>query len=161
MAVLLCVAVFAGSFLIAGAAIRARADRTTVTAWVICQPGDYVNARTRATKSSAAVGMYETGDAVELDGKTSNGYAHIVDVGLEVSEAWIHTGYIVFDEPEWVGDEMTVVGNGRVAARKYAEGPVRTWLKPFSYVQVFWMTEDWAVTNRGFIKTEYLEVGTL
>ena len=48
----------------------------------------------------------------------------------------------------------------RVACRRWMNGP-RTqnpWLMNNSLVQVFYMTEEWAVTSRGFIRSEWLEV---
>ena len=158
----LAVLVAAGGYFCASAAGRATAEETTAKAWVICQPGDYVNLRAKATKQSRAVSRLDCGDMVELDGKTKNGYARVVNLTIDgPGEVWIYTGYLVFDEPRWYGDEMTVVGNARVAARKNCGGDVRRWLQPGTDVWVYWMSEDWCVTNRGFIRTKYLEVGSV
>ena len=149
--------VLAGVFRMAA---TGRAD--TATAWVICQPGDYVNIRENASRKSAAVGRLDPGDAVEITGEGRNGFAEIRDLTLETAGgAWVYAGYIVFDEPEWYGDEMVVIGTARVAARRNCCGEVRSWLQPGTEVQVFWKTEEWCVTNRGFIRTEYLEVGSV
>ena len=156
-AALVAVIGFSAGFL----SIRAGAENRTVRAWVICQPGDYVNVRAKASRASGSIGRLETGDAVELDGKTRSGYAHIVNAGLEEDEAWIHAGYLAFDKPEWSGERMEIASQARVACRKYADGPVRCWLTAGAEVQVFWRTEEWSVTNRGFIKTMYLEVPAL
>lgn len=136
---------------------RAVTERDTVTAWVICQPGDYVNARARPTTKSESIGRLETGDAVELDGETKDGFAHSDPIHMENGDGWIHAGYLVFDEPEWkAGALYRVDANGRVACRKYIDGPRRCWVVDGSHVQVFWLTAEWAVTNKGFIRTEYL-----
>ena len=140
---------------------RVMAEAQTVTAWVLCQPGDYVNARVRPSRRSESTGRFECGDTVELDGETEEGFAHVVGPNLESGAYWMHTGYLSFDEPEWYGDEMEIIGKARVAARKNMAGEVRVWLQPGTVVQVFWITEEWAVTNRGFIRTEWLDVASV
>ena len=137
-----------------------RAD--TATAWVLCQPGDYVNIREKATKKSAAVGRLDPGDPIEVTGETRNGFAEIADMTLETAGgAWVYAGYIVLDEPVKYMDEMEVIGTARVAARKSCSGDIRCWLEPGTVVTVFWKSEEWCVTNRGFIMTKYLEVGSV
>ena len=153
MAVLAVIALLTGILI---GLISARADEGSITAYVICQPGDWVNARRSASRKSESLGMMECGDAVQLDGKTRNGYAHMVDAHLEEDEAWIHAGYVGFDRPEWVGKNMRIAKK-RVAARKYADGPVRVWLNKGDTVTVFWMSDEWSVTSRGFVMTKYLE----
>ena len=137
-----------------------RAD--TATAWVICQPGDYINVRERASTKSGAIGRLDPGDEIHITGNTGNGFAEIADMPLETgSGAWVYAGYIVLDEPELYMDEMEVIGTARVAARRNCCGDIRCWLEPGTVVQVFWKSEEWCVTNRGFIRTEYLEVGSV
>ena len=157
----LAVIVGCAGFLIGNAGISAAAERATVRAWVICQPGDYVNLRSKASRSSMQVGRLDCGDEIELDGETRNGFARVVNLTIDTpAEVWIHTGYLVFDKPEWYGDSMAVVGNARVAARKCCDGEVRRWMKPGTEVYTYYRSDEWCVTNRGFIKSEYLEVGS-
>ena len=152
----------AAGFTAGTAANRAAAENVTAKAWVICQKGDYVNLRAKPSTSSRTVGQVDCGDVLELDGTTENGFARVVNLTIDSpAEVWIHTGYIVFDEPRWYGDTMVVVGNAKVAARKCCEGDLRKWLKPDTEVFVYWWTEEWCVTSKGFIKTEYLEVGSV
>lgn len=133
-----------------------RGEEATVDAWVLVKPGSYVNARGTPKKSQEEQGRLETGHLLHLDGETRNGYAHCVDMGLEIEEGWVHTGYIVLDEPVWSGEWYTVESDGRVAVRKWIGGPVDVWLKPSSRVQVFYWSEEWCLTTRGYVKTEYL-----
>lgn len=149
--------VLAIGFITGSIILKASAEANTVTAWVMCQPGDWVNARVRGSRSSMSIGMLETGHPVEVTGKTEHGYAQCIKTGLENDEAWIHSGYLVFDEPKWSGAEAEVVCKGVVLCRKYVDGPVRKRLAGGSIVQIFWKTDEWCVTNYGFIKTEYLE----
>ena len=136
---------------------QAATDKDTVTAWVVCQPGDYVNVRLKPTTKSESIGRFETGYTAEVTGKTKDGFAH-VKVSLEYDEGWIHAGYLVFDEPVWKAGALYVVrSNGRVACRKYVDGPRRCWVVDGSTLQVFWMAGEWAVTNKGFIKSEFIQ----
>lgn len=141
--------------------IRVQAEEQTVKGWVLCQPADYVNARTSHSRKSPSTGRFETGDELELDGKTKDGFVHVVGPNLESGDYWVYVGYVSMDEPEWYGDDMEVIGTARVAARKNMTGDVRVWLQPGDIVMVYWITEEWAVTNRGFIRTEWLEVASV
>ena len=135
------------------------AEDQPVQAFVICQPGDYVNARISPSRKSQAVGYLETADDIWLDGEIKNGFAHCIDATFEVAECWVHTGYIVFDEPQWMnGQTAIVVSNGRLAARKNCTGSVRKWLHNGDEIQVFWLSEEWCVTNYGFVRTEYIDL---
>ena len=139
--------------------ITAEADAGTSTAWILCQPGDWVNVRRRASTRSESLGRLETGDTVRITGKTKDGFAHAL-VSLEEAEGWVFGGYLVFDEPVPMdGRTATVRSSGRVACRKCVEGGRRCWVNDGDQVSVFYRTAEWCVTNKGFIKTEYLEVG--
>ena len=126
-------------------------------AWIICQPGDYVNARISASSRSECVGRFDGGDMIQVTGKQKNGFSQI-DASLEVNVAWVCSGYIVYDEPEFLaGMKMTVQSDGRVAARKRIGGQRRKWLHDGDVVKVYWRSSEWCVTSAGFVKTEFLE----
>lgn len=124
------------------------------TVWILCQPDSYVNVRARPTSRSEETGYLECGDSVETDGRKKNGFLHVFP-STEAGEGWISIGYIIYEEPERVWKEMMVVAKGRVNARKTVGGKRRVWVKPETIVMVYWMG-DWAVTNKGFIKSEFL-----
>lgn len=136
---------------------RAEAE-TTIDGWIICQPGDYINARRRASRKSESLGRLETGDRISLDGITENGFCHVVHLGMEESEGWVYVGYIVLDEPEVVNQLGMIRADGRVACRKYVEGPRRCWGHEGEIVSVYYRSSEWTVTNKGFIRSEYVEV---
>lgn len=140
------------------AQLRAGAEPKAINAWIMCQPGDEVNVRARATRKSESLGRLTTGDVVLFDGTTRDGFCH-VKVALEEPEGWIHAGYLSTEKPVDMGGALYEVrASGRVAARKYIHGPRRCWVVDGSLVNVYWMTGQWAVTNKGFIQAEYLEV---
>lgn len=154
--VILMLTILIATFTIALNIINAKADAQTVKCWVICQPGDYVNAREAPSTRSEVVGRLDGGDPIWITGKTKNGFAQI-DASFEVSTAWVYSGYIVFDEPKYLGGEQyTIRSNGRVAARKRINGDRRAWLVDGSTVKVYWWSAEWCVTDKGFVKTEFI-----
>lgn len=127
--------------------------------WIICQPGDWVHARDRASTKSESLGMLMTGDSVIIDGKHRNGFMHVTDLRLEQAEGWVYAGYLIDEKPEDLGGAKGVIrANGRVMCRKYVDGPRRCWIDSGAEVKVYYMGGGWAVTNRGFIKSEFVEV---
>lgn len=128
----------------------------TFTAWIICQPGDFVNAREKPSRKSRECGFFEGGYPVTTDGVIRNGFLRCY--GFETGVAWVHTGYVVYDEPEQVEITAYSVARGRLAARKYIGGKRRCWIKVNEDLTVYWISDEWCVTNRGFVRTEYLEM---
>lgn len=127
-------------------------------AYVICQPNDFVNVRERPSSRSEVVGRYETGDKVFLDGREKGGFSHIVHTGLETEDAWICTAYLVDDKPEWLNQSATVVSKGRLAARKNIDGKRRCWLRNGDGIKVYWFSNEWCVTDKGFVRTDFIDL---
>lgn len=138
-----------------------RAEEKTIPCWVICQPGDYINLRLEPDKHSMCVGFLECGDEFETDGVSRNGFIRVMGAGD--TECWIYSGYVVTEKPETVFSNYCVVARNRVACRRWVEGPqvkTRPWLTNGTELQVFYIAEGWAVTSRGFVRAEWLEVCT-
>jgi len=132
-------------------------DEWEFDAWVMCDPGDWVNVREKPDKRSAEAGRLECGDWFRTDQREKNGFVHIIDAGTESGEGWISRRYVTWQEPERIGREMRIRSGGRVACRKWIGGKRKAWAKPGQAVTVYWMNAEWAVTDRGFIQAEYLE----
>lgn len=130
-------------------------DNVTI-GYVICD--DYVNVRPFPNKKGEPLGRYEPGTKVYLDGKKKNGYLHIIDTGLENCEGWINKGYIVYDEPIRVYGPAVIVSKGRLAARNCVNGRRTRWLKPLASLKVYYWSDEWCVTNCGYVQTKYLEL---
>ena len=64
----------------------------------------------------------------------------------------------MYDEPEKVGQTATIVSYGRLAARKYVNGKRTRWLKSGAKLKVWYWTEEWALTNCGYVQSKYLEL---
>lgn len=126
--------------------------------YAICQPDDYICIRSKANRKSHEEGYLLCGFSIYVSDKTKNGFVYSSELNTESGEGWIFTGYLVDDEPlDMDGKLYQVVSNARVAARKYINGPRRGWLKNGDLVEVHYMTEEWCVTNKGFVMTKYLE----
>lgn len=128
--------------------------------WVLCQPDSWVNVRTAPSKHSSEIGRLECGDIAYTDGKIKNGYIHLINLSLEENEGWIKKGYIVYDEPYKPAIyETRVESKGRVAARKTIKGNRRCWLKDGQSIKVYMASAEWCVTNKGFVKTQFIDLG--
>ena len=127
----------------------------TYDCWVLCQPEDYVNIRKTPSRHGEICGWATSGMRFETDWQERNGFLHLVGVS-EYGEAWISEGYIVFVEPKTTDREMVITGKGRVAARKTIDGQRRKWLKPGDTVTVYRISDEWAITSAGFVRSDYI-----
>ena len=125
------------------------------TVYVLCQPDSFVYVRQFPKKGSEMAGYAELGDALETDGIKKNGF--LLVYGFE-GEAWIHSGFVT-EYPVTVLKARTQIhSKGRVACRRSINGTRRQWLKNGSEVVIFAFADDWAITNQGFIQTQFLGV---
>ena len=97
----------------------------------------------------------ELGDMGYTDGRSKNGFLHIMFPGLE-SDGWISKGFIsrttVFVEEK----QAKIASRGKVRCRRSVNGTRRKWLKNGTKITVFGYGDDWAVTDYGFIQTKFL-----
>ena len=137
-----------------------RASEETITCWALCQPGDYVNVRSAPSKKAQVTGFLECGDWFQTDAESRNGFIKVCGVG-ENSEGWVYSGYVSTAKPVEVFENYICVAKSRAACRRWLDGPQiegRTgWIYNGSTVSVFYIAGDWAVTSRGYIRSEWLE----
>lgn len=126
--------------------------------WVLCDPDSFVCVRDAPRKTSYAFGGITCGSRLTSDGKQKNHYLHVVEVPAESDTGWISTMFIVYDEPIPLYQSATVVSNGRLAARKGIGGKVRKWLKPMDQLTIYWWSNEWCLTNYGYVQSMYLEL---
>ena len=123
------------------------------TVYVLCQPDSFVYVRMFPKRGAQEIGYAELGDALETDGVKRNGFLHVE--GFE-GDAWINAGFVT----EYPVVIETVEGwiecGGRVACRRAIGGTRRKWLYNGADVVIYARSDDWSITNRGFIKTAYL-----
>jgi hypothetical protein len=137
------------------------------TCWIMCKPGDKtkdrpgsrVSVRMEPSKKSPEIGFLECGDSFQTDGESVDGWISCLGVGE--TNGWIYCGYVCTEKPEIIGERYVCVAKKQVACRKWMGGPKiedKPWLKNGQNVQVYASDGEWAITNRGYIKAEYLEV---
>jgi hypothetical protein len=136
-----------------------KGEDALVKCWILCKPGSQVNVRRTPSKTGQEVGFLEVGDDFLTDGTSADGWIRCYGIG-EYGEGWIYSGYVATEEPVPVFEQYVCCGKGRVACRRWMNGPKidRTpWLANGSNVDVFYIAGDWALTSRGYIMSKYLE----
>ena len=153
-AVLVCAAVFE----IAYSRNLAAAEEHLAKCWVMCKPGSRVTIRMEPRKGSAEAGFLECGDWFMTDGESVDGWISCIGAG---EGGWIYCGYVVTEKPELIGRTYMCNAGKQAACRKWMGGPqvdTRPWIRNGETCQVFVMADGWAVTSRGYIKSEWLEL---
>lgn len=126
--------------------------------FILCNPKTPVNVRRSPKISSQESGRLDFGDSVMTDGKVKNGFLHILGV-TEDMEGWIFSGYTVPDQPVKLENAWAnVAASGRVMSYRWINGKKNKWVKVGTDVRVYAISEEWAVTDRGYMRTEYLEI---
>ena len=123
------------------------------TVYVLCQPDSFVYVRQFPKRGAERAGYAELGDELETDGEKRNGFLRVY--GFE-GDAWIYAGFVT----EYPVTIETVDGwiesRGRVACRRYINGTRRKWLSDGTEVTIYAYSDEWSITNNGFIQTAYL-----
>ena len=126
--------------------------------FIFCNPKTSVNIRKSPRKGGEVSGRLDFGDWVQTDEKKKNGFLHVYGV-TEDGEGWIFAGYAIDDEPVKMNRAWaTVAANGRVMSYRWVKGRSNKYLDIGTDVKVLAWSEDWAVTDHGYIRTKYLEV---
>lgn len=126
--------------------------------WILCQPDSYVNVRPNSNKKGQAEGYLLCGDKAATENATRNGYLFLTQVSTERGEGWVNSGYVVYSKPVYLNKKVNICSKGRVACRRAIGGSRRCWAKDGDTVTVYYISDEWSITNKGFIKTEYLGV---
>jgi hypothetical protein len=126
--------------------------------FILCNPKTPVFVRKSPKKGSAEAGRLDFGDEVWTDGRKKNGYLHVIGI-TEAGEGWIFAGNTITDQPEKLtGARATVAATGRVMTYRWVRGKKNGWVEIGDDVKVYAISEEWAVTNKGYIRMKYLEV---
>ena len=130
----------------------------TTTAYVICNPESFVWMREFPKFGSREVAYLQAGDEILTDGRKDGEWLHVYRDLTEPGEGWIYAGYVTYSEPVVYqsGIDATTL-RGKVRARRYVNGKIRKTLKKGVTVTAYVVSDDWTVTDAGFIKTEFLE----
>lgn len=134
----------------------ASAERIQEEVWVLCMPDSEVNVRERPKKTGEIFGGAMCGACMWTDNVKRNGYLHVLDLAAESDTGWISARYVVYDEPVEVNAVMEIRSDGRVACRRWINGKINSWIMNGDRLTVYWMSPSWAVTSRGYIRSEFL-----
>ena len=124
--------------------------------YILCRPSTEINVRLSPKFGGEIIGHLYLGSVVHLDGKKKNGFVHAVDLGFECMEGWIYGGLLVSTPPEAREIRMQIQASGRVAARQYINGKRNKWLRTGREVTVYAISQEWSITDQGYIQTEFL-----
>ena len=126
--------------------------------YIICNPKSYVCVRRSPKKGAEETGRLDFGDNFITDGKKKNGFIHVIGI-TEAGDGWIFAGNVISDKPEKLKNaRATVAATGRVMSYRWVNGSKNCWINVGSELVVLAISNDWAVTNKGYIRTQYLEV---
>lgn len=132
-------------------------EEQLATCWIMCKPGSYVTIRSTPSKNGQVNGYLDSGDSFQTDGESKDGWISC----CSGEGGWVYCGYVVTEKPQIVGERYICAAKKQVACRKWMGGPQidgRPWLRNGEFVQVFLMADGWAITNRGYIRSEWLDV---
>ena len=115
-----------------------------------------LNVRARPSLGSNIYGRLFTGDAVQV-ARTYRDWCYLEGLPSEEGHGWVNSKYLV-DEPvaQMYDATATIHANGRVAIRDSVNGKRISWAHPGDVVCVYGTSDVWTVTDRGYVKTEYL-----
>ena len=126
--------------------------------FILCNPKTPVNVRRMPKKGADISGRLEFGDWVITDGKEKNGYLHVCGI-TENGDGRVFAGYVVDDEPVKAEKAWgNIATTGRVKTYRWINGKQNGWVNVCDEVKIFGMSEEWSVTDHGYIRTKYLEV---
>ena len=133
----------------------AEADGIQEEVWVLCEKDGCVNLREKP--KGQIFGGVQACSCLWTDNRTKGEWLHVVELPAECDSGWISSRYIVFDEPRPVFCELEIRAEGRVACRQWIGGKVVRWLHDGDAVMVYYSSDEWSVTDKGYIRTDFLE----
>lgn len=117
---------------------------------------DELNVRSKASVGSRVLGRLFTGDKVNVT-KSYRGWCFLEGLHSEEGCGWISEHYVTEDPvTQMDGTPAIICANGRVAFRSSIDGDRVSWAHPGDIVHVYGTSDSWSVTDRGYVKTEYL-----
>lgn len=129
------------------------ADSKADTKYVLVQ--SELNVRSRPSLGGEVHGRLYAGDRVEVE-KTYHDWSFLTDIPSEETCGWVSSNYLVSSPVTEMNCQATINANGRVALRKSVNGDRKSWAHPGDILTVYGKSDTWSVTNRGYIKTEFL-----
>lgn len=140
--------------------IRAASAEEPVTMWCISSD-TYVNVRERPSTKARVGGRLDFGDAVTVTGSARDGSGttwYQVEGITEQGYGYVCSNYLIPSEPSRCTKTAVIRASGRVAVYRRVDGTRKTWAKAGSTLTIKIYSDTWCLTDKGWIRTEYLEV---
>lgn len=132
-----------------------------IDAWILCHTDSCVLLREKPNKKSNEFSELECCDHIYTDNVVKNGYLHCVNIATESGDGWVSRAYVVYNEPYIPKfNERQIITSTRVAARRTMDGKIKKWLYNGENIKVYAISNDWCVTNYGYVKTEFIDTGS-
>lgn len=144
--------------IIAIGSVIAQGEEPMATVYAMCRPESKVWIRREPKGDSQITGYLDCGDPFQTDGESRDGWIRCYGAG---ENGWVYIGYVAENKPEVIDERYVCVAIRQVACRQYINGPLiddRPWLRNGEFCTVYITDGEWAVTSRGYIKIEWLEV---
>ena len=143
--------------LLLGSWAGAEEEEEYIDAWVMCNPKSEVNVRISPKKKAESIAKVYPGQHIWLTGK-KQGRWYQCSVPCEAGEGWIRGDYLSFYEPKIYEEGKTYVTTcSKLIVRYSIKGNKCGELSKGRRVTVYLIAEEWAVTSKGFIMSQYLE----
>lgn len=125
--------------------------------YVLCRPSGEVNIRAKPKLKSEIVATVFFGDRLTADGE-QNGFVHVTGLAAETDSGWIYKGLLINDRPIASEGHAQVFKAEKVVCRKYASRDSKAVkrLEEGTNVKVYAISDEWCVTEFGYIMTEFL-----
>lgn len=122
--------------------------------FILCNPQTPVWARVSPNKNALICGILDCGSPITLDGKTKGNWLHVVDSCFD-GDAWIYGGYVVGINV--TPETCKAITTAKVRTRNMVNGKLTGTLKKGTEVIVYAYSEECCYTNKGYIKSKFLE----
>lgn len=128
-------------------------------AYILCKIGDYATVRSEACFCGEEIGTLKTGDSIKVTGETENGFAKFIDPDFKSNECWVYVGYVSTSKPKWMNGQIATVKDSKcISSTVNMAKETGYWIEQGTKLQVFWYTDQWCVTNRGYVMTKHIEM---
>lgn len=139
-------------------AVSPAAAEEAVTMYCVCQDSR-VNVRAKPSTKASVEGYLEFGWDCRVTGSARDSSGTVwyrVEGTTELGYGYVCASYLITSEPTRVDRQAKISADGRVAVYNRVDGRRKAWAKVGEDVQVRVYSDTWCLTDRGWIRTEYL-----
>ena len=138
-------------------------EHEPITMYAVCNDS-HINVRAKPSTKAEICGYLDFGWDVQVIDSAIDRSGNVwykVDGISEYGYGYVYGAYLIDYKPELVDVEYKVESNGRVALYGKINGKRTGWAKNGAVLHVKIWSDEWALTDRGWIRTKYLtDVGS-